>query len=89
MKKPIENRFLSYCYNNEGEQNTEKYYFPEKNVVLSYIYSPEIPYLPKRSERTSCIVLLKSEYFMTLIIYLNFYFFNNFFERTTINTNIF
>lgn len=35
MKKPIENRFLSYCYNKTGKQNINKYYFPEKNIVIS------------------------------------------------------
>ena len=30
MKKPIENRFLSYCYDKTGKQNINKYYFPEK-----------------------------------------------------------
>jgi hypothetical protein len=35
MKKPIENRFLSYCYDKTGKQDINKYYFPEKNIVIS------------------------------------------------------
>jgi hypothetical protein len=70
MKKPIENRFLSYCYNDEGEQNTEKYYFPEKNVVLSKkcekdcsnpekvhttTYGQKLYYVNKNRDNNSCL----------------------------------
>jgi hypothetical protein len=89
MKIPIENRFLSYCYNNEGEQNTEKYYFPEKNIVLSKkcekdcsnpkkvhttTYGKKLYYVNKNRDNNTCL-----DYFP--IIKINFDSANSFVDK--------